>query len=324
MASIIKEIDWNGNHYTFTNTYKNTGTKSHDILTMEDQNGNEWTGETTWINRPWHRFDLEEAFTEIVSKAFGPKAEALILEINKTAHSVTSAIEEFFSKFKPEDIEHVGKDYDVDDSEESRRNALAKYLEVDVETVESVGNNEFEVDGETYLVLTDSEADYEFDERIRSLWDDLGLDGVGGWMHDWIIENALDEDELEDLVREDVSNQIDWMSDEEVIDECINEGIISEEDVYDEEGELKEDIDVDDLRSQLNDYRFDSVDDYAQYVNDAGFDESTLAYYIDEEKVIEALKDDADVNGTGRGQEIASYDGDELELEGGLYAYRID
>lgn len=320
---VIKEIDWNGNHYTFTNTYKNTGTKSHDMLEMEDQNGNSWTGETTWINRPWHRFDLEEAFTEIVSKAFGPKAVELLRGINEKAYSVEQAIEQFFAQFKPEDIEHVGRDYGVDDSEEGRKKALADYLEVDVEDIEEVGDHEFEHDGATYRVLTDSEADYEFDEAIRNLWDEVGLDGVGDWMHDWILENALDEGMLEDLVREDVASQIEWMSDEEIADECISEGIVEEDSIYDEEGELL-DVDFDDLREQLEDYRFDQIDDYAEYVNDAGFDAETLSYYIDDEAVIDALKDDADVNGSGRGQELSYFDGEELDLGNNLFAYRID
>ena len=104
MADVIKEIEWNGRHYTFTNTFRNSGYKSHDILTMEDDQGNSWEGETTWINRPWHRFDLEEAFTEIVGKAFGPKALELVYTINEHSNSVESAIDEFFATFKPEDI----------------------------------------------------------------------------------------------------------------------------------------------------------------------------------------------------------------------------
>ena len=46
--------------------------------------------------------------------------------------------------------------------------------------------------------------------------------------------------------------------------------------------------------------------------------------YIDDEAVIDALKDDADVNGSGRGQELSYYDGEEHDLGNGLFAYRID
>ena len=324
MGKIIKEVDWNGHHYTFENTYRNTGTKSHDVLTMRDENGNSWTGETTWINRPWHRFDLEEAFSEIVSKAFGPKALELIYEINKTAHSVTDAIDTFFSKFDAKDISS-SETSTYDDSEDARKQALANYLQVEVEDIESNGNNEFEVNGATYRVLTDEEADYEFDNNVRSLWDDLGLEGVGSYLKEWILENALDEGELEDVVREEVSYDVnDYLSDEEVVEECVDYDIISREDAYDEDDELKDDLDLDDLREQLIDKRLEDVDSYGEYLIDRGWDENALSQYIDEEKVIEAIKDDIDVNGSGRGQELAYYDGDELDLDNGLFAYRID
>ncbi len=324
MADIIKEIDWNGHHYTFTEKVKHTGTKTHDILTMEDENGNSWTGETTWINRPWHRFDLEEAFVEIVSKAFGPKAQELILKINKDAHSVENAIDTFFSQFKEEDIQ-ANEVTKYDDSEEARKQALAKYLEVNPELIESNGDNEFSYDGATYKVLTDSEADYEAEEAIRGYWEDVGLDGIGGYLHDWILENAIDEDSLEDIVRDDITNDIyDWLSDEEVVDNCIEEGIVSEDEVHDEDGNIKDDVDIDDLREQLSEYRFNQVDSYAEYLRDAGFGDEYFVDFIDDDLVIDALKDDADVNGSGRGQELAYYDGEEIELDGNLFAYRID
>ena len=324
MGKIIKEVDWNGHHYTFENTYRNTGTKSHDVLTMRDENGNSWTGETTWINRPWHRFDLEEAFSEIVSKAFGPKALELIYEINKTAHSVTDAIDTFFSKFDAKDISS-SETSTYDDSEDARKQALANYLQVEVEDIESNGNNEFEVNGATYRVLTDEEADYEFDNNVRSLWDDLGLEGVGSYLKEWILENALDEDELEDVVREEVDYDVnDYLDDEEVVEECIDYDIISRDDAYDEDDELKDNLDMDYLREQLTYKRLEDIDSYGEYLIDRGWDENALSQYIDEEKVIEAIKDDIDVNGSGRGQELAYYDGDELDLDNGLFAYRID
>ena len=324
MAEIIKEIDWNGNHYTFTNTFYRTGTKSHDVLTMENQMGEKFVGETTWINRPWHRFDLEEAFTEIVSKAFGPKAVELVRNINEEAYSVTDAIDKFFAEFKPEDIQ-VNQEVEYDSSEEARINALAKYLEVSADIIESVGDNEFEVDGETYKVLTDNEADEEFDNYCRSVWDDIGLD-IGGYITDSILEYAVDEDELSDVVRDDISNYVYDISDEEVADECINENIVSEEDVYvdgDTYGSLRDDIDIDDLREKLIDEKLSDIDDYAEYLRNTGFDSEFFKNYIDEDKAVEVIKDAEDVNGSGRGA-IAYYDGAELDLDNGLYAYRVN
>ena len=322
--NIIKEIDWNGHHYTFTNTYKNTGTKSHDYLTMTDDNGNSWTGETTWINRPWHRFDLEEAFHEVMSKAFGPKALALAQEISKTAHSVEGAIETFFEKFSPEDISSNEVEHQ-DTSEEARKQALASYLEVNLEEVEESGDNEFDVNGATYRVLTDDEADDAMRESIRNLWDDLGIEGVGGWMRDWILENAVDNDRLKDEVEENIRYDVDEnMSDDDVVAECISNDIISEESAYDEDGNIREEVDMDDLRDKLIETRLEDVDSYAEYLKDLGFEDDFFKDYIDDEKAIDALVDDVDVNGSGRGQELAYYDGDELELDNGFYAYRTN
>lgn len=329
MSKIIKEIDWNGNHYTFTNTFYRTGTKSHDVLTMEDQMGSKWTGETTWINRPWHRFDLEEAFTEIVSKAFGPKAVELIYKINSEAISVEQAIDKFFAQFKPEDIEANPTETNYA-SAEDRAKALAKYLEVDADIVtyneNNVGADEFEVDGETYRVLTDDEADEAFDDYCRNLWDEVGLDM--GYLTDSLLEYAVDESELEDYVREDISNYVYDMSDEEVADECVNEGIVESEEVYDENSdaytpELKDDVDFDDLREKLIESKFDEVDDYVEFLRDAGFDDEFFKNFIDEDKAVEVIKDAEDVTGGGRGA-LAYYDGAEIDLDNGLFAYRID
>ena len=324
MGKIIKEVDWNGHHYTFENTFRSTGTKNHDVLTMTDEDGNSWTGETTWINRPWHRFDLEEAFSEIVSKAFGPKALELVYEINKSAHSVEDAIDTFFDKFNANDISS-NETTKYDDSEDARRQALADYLEIGVDEVESKGDNYFKVNDEEYRVLTNDEADYEFDNNVRNLWDDLGLEGVGSYLKEWILENALDESALEDVVRDEIQYDVyDYLSDDEVAEECIDYDIISREEAYDEEDNVRDDLDFDDLREQLMNKRLEDIGSYGEYLIDRGWDEESLSQYLDEDQVIEAIKDDIDVNGSGRGQELAWYDGNELDLGNDLYAYRVD
>lgn len=324
MAKVIKEVDFNNHHYTFENTFYNTGSKSHDILTMTDENGNEYKGEVTWINRPYHRFELEEAFTEIVSKAFGPKAKELILEINKDAYSVEDAIDKFFTQFKAEDISDNSAEAEPDTSEEARRQALATYLEVDAGDIESSGDNEFEVNGETYKVLTDSEADDEFENNVRNLWDEGGLSYLSDYLQDSIIVNCADDDELESEVRDLIENEVNDMDEDDVIDECVRDVIVSEEEVYDEEGDYKEDLDIDALREKLIDYRVgEEKGDFAGYLLDMGFDKEYLANYIDDDKAVEAIKDNITANNS-RGQEIAYYDGDEIELDNGFFAYRTN
>lgn len=325
----IYEIDWNGKHYTFEREIKRTGTKTHDILTMEDEIGSKWVGETTWVNRPWHRFDLEEAFVEIVGKAFGKGQQEKLFEINKTAHDVTEAIDKFFAQLKPEDIE-AGEDVTVKYSEDARREALAKYLKVDLEDVEQLGKNDFSVNGEEYEVYTDKEADEEFDRRVRNLWDDLGFELFGkSYLGDWVLEYAINDSELEDYVREDIDNFVYDLDEDQLVSECIDEGIVKPEDVYDEESdvmnpEYKEDLDFDDLREKLIELRFNEIDNYAEYLRDLGYDDEFFKDFIDNELVIDAIKDDIDVNGSGRGQELAYYDSEEHDLGNGLFAYRVN
>ena len=323
----IYEIDWNGKHYTFEEEVKHTGTKTHDILTMTDSDGNSWTGETTWINRPWHRFDLEEAFVEIVEKAFGKGPQEKLFKINETAHDVTDAINKFFAQLKPEDIEaeKIKDGY----SEEARQKALANYLGVEVDEVVPLSETDFEVNEEEYNVFTDEEADEEFDRRVRDLWDDLGTNGFSDYFKDWILENAIDDSELEDYVREDIENLVYELDEDQLVSECIDEDIVKPEDVYDEESdawnpEYKEDLDFDELREKLIDVRFDEVDNYTEYLRDLGYDDEFFKDFINEELVIDALKDDIDVNGSGRGQELAYYDSEEHDLGNGLFAYRVN
>lgn len=323
----IENIDWNGHHYTFDNEFKSTGTKSHDILIMTDEDGNEYKGETTWINRPWHRFDLEEAWCEIVKKAFGSKALKIAREVNKTANSVFSAIGGFFAKVKPEDI-GISEEDKINSSEEGRKAALAKYLEVSPEELSEEGGNTFGYDDAEYVVLTDEEADDTFDSNVRDFWYNMGLEAVSDSFKDWIFNNALDDSAFEDLVREDIENQVaDMYDDEDVVRECVDECLVDEEDIYDEEGTLKDDVDIDDLKEKLIDYKVENIinkESFGEWLQEIGYDDSYLSNYIDEEKVIDALKDDIEVNGSGRGQEIATYDGDELDLDNGLFAYRIN
>lgn len=323
---LIKEVEWEGHKIKFFNTFHSTGTKSHDVLKMEMDGTNTYTGETTWINRPWHRFDLEEAFDEIVSKAFGKKALALVQEIDKNASSVEDAIDKFFAQFKSEDIQ-ADDEVQIDDSTEGRKNALAKYLEVDPSELEEIDDNTFAYDDGEYKVLTDSEADDAFDEDVRNLWDEGGLEYVGGWLKDWILENALNDDEFESFVREDKEGYVYDMGEEDLIDECISDEIVNEEDVRDEDGEIREDVDFDDLREKLINFMVEDTmenETFGEYLKDMGMDEEYIKQYIDEEKVIEAIKDDIDTNGSGRGQNLAYYDGEEIELDGGLYAYRVN
>lgn len=321
MAKKIRSIDWNGHHYEFENEFHSTGSMSHDVLIMKDENGGEWRGETTWINRPWHRFDLEEAWVEIVGKAFGGKAQDMAREINKSCVSVSEAIGSFFKELKPEDVS-APEGNEADHSAEARRAALAKYLGAKPEDVHDEGGDEFSCDDGTYRVLTDEEADEEFDRSIRSAWDDMGLESVSDHLREWLLDNALNDDGFEDMVRDECEMSVDDMDDDDVARECYDR------DVVDDEIDLEDgNVDMDDLRERLIDKMTEDAMrgmTFGYYLRDRGYDDSHIKEYIDEDKAVEAIKDDVIANGSGRGQEIAYYDGDEIDLDGDLYAYRVN
>lgn len=209
--------------------------------------------------------------------------------------------------------------------------ALADYLKVSFKEIkQGYDDHVFDVNGESWLVLNDEEADAAAYQDIESTIDDLGLDAFSEQMQDWIINNALDTDWFEDVVREDIKSYIYDMSDEEVADECIDYGITYSEDVYDEESdpdfpELRDDVDFDDLRSQLIDEKMSEIDDYVDYYRD-NFGDESLTRLIKDGQVqldVDAIVDEC-LSWDGRGHFLSRYDGNEVELGDGLFGYRLD
>lgn len=326
--NIIKDIEWNGHSYRFGLDTKSTGAANHEYITMTDDEGNEIVGDEVWVNRPWHRFTAENAWVQVVAKAFGNKAINLAIKINKDASSAEEAIERFFAEFDPKDIE---KPVEMETTADARKLALAGHLKVDPEDIQEEGDNEFTYDDSTYKVLTDSEADDAYDEAVRDTWDALGIDGVSQNVMDWIFDNALydDEEAHEEAVRDYISDNVYGLDDDEVVDKCVEEGILED----DEDNYIDGDVnyekigDMDTLRDQLIDQLVeDEVNSqtYIEYLRDVGYDDADIIEIcgIDDEAVIDYLKDAILIDGT-RGNEIAAYDGEEIDLGNGWFAYLV-
>lgn len=326
--NIIKDIEWNGHNYRFGLDTKSTGAANHEYITMVDDEGNEIVGDEMWINRPWHRFTAEHAWVQVVAKAFGEKAVKLATEINKDAYSAEEAIEEFFAKFDPKDIE---KPVEMETTDDARKLALAGYLNVDPEDISEEGDNEFTYDDSTYKVLTDDEADVAYDEAVRAIWDALGIDGVSGDVRDWIFDNALNDDEEahEEEVRDYIADNVYGSDDDEVVDKCIEEGILEDDGDNYIDGDVNYDKigDMDTLRDKLIDKLVEDEvgsQTYVEYLKDVGYDDADIVEKcgIDDEAVIDYLKDAILIDGT-RGTELASYDGEEIDLGNGWFAYLV-
>ena len=218
--------------------------------------------------------------------------------------------------------------------DDERAQALANYLEVDVDTLTNNGGKAFETeDSEEYLVLTEEEAREEAEQSIESLFDDLGIESFTPSFQDWIFENAVDNDWFEDAMRESYDNYIGDIRDEEdnvfenrLISEMVDEGILTEDD-FDNWGEdsptVKEDIEMwskeEEYLDKLCDQ--DAVEWYKDNFGLTDFKDviKENPNIIDMEEVVdEAISQD------GISHFIATYDGSGIELENGYYAYRTN
>lgn len=210
---------------------------------------------------------------------------------------------------------------------EERIEALANYLGVEPSTINvayEYTDNLFETaDGEEYLVVTEDEAYDLAKEDIENTMDDLGLEAFTPQMQDWILENAIDQDYLYDYVREDYENYVYDIENEpddeygtRLAAECVENGLVSEEDF--ENGEYVGD---EDLSGLLVDHLVDEVDDYGDwFISNFGMDE--FKHILDNTNFdYDAIADEC-ISWDGVAHFIARYDGEEIELDNGLYAYR--
>ena len=216
-------------------------------------------------------------------------------------------------------------------STEERIKALATYLGVEEDEItEGYDDTVFEVNGEEYRVLDDAEADEAVVNDIENLIDDIGIKAFTPAMKDWIVSNAIDNSEwFDEALEEDMNNYVDYMSDDEVVENAIDYNVIDEDDAYveDEDGnqEINPDLDIEDLGEKLVEELVSREPDaYEWYVDNFGEDsvrdlikEGTLT--LDYQAIVDEV-----ISWDGRGNSLAYYDGDEIELDNGLYAYRLN
>ena len=216
-------------------------------------------------------------------------------------------------------------------STEERIKALATYLGVEEDEItEGYDDTVFEVNGEEYLVLDDDEADEAVVDDIENIIDDMGLEAFTDSMQDWIVGNAIDNAEwFDEALEEDMNFYVDDMSDDEVVENAIDYNIIDEDGAYveDEDGnqEINPGLYIEDLGEKLVQALIDEQDDaYEWYVYNFG--ENSVRDLIKEGVLTldyQAIADEV-IRWDGRGNSLASYDSDEIELDDGLYAYRIN
>lgn len=223
-------------------------------------------------------------------------------------------------------------------TEDERKQALADYLGVSFDEIKNGSDdNLFETeDGEEYYVVDEDEATELAKEDIELLYDDIGLESFTPVFKDWIYDNAIDEDWFEDWFLNDYKSYAEEIRDEDsddfasrLIEEMYEAGILTDDDFeIDDNGDtdymtLKDDIEVDDKIDDFAQKLTDDIDDYAhEFEFQLGKD--ALKNVVDEHNLVDLDKViDRCIDIDGLAHFIAHYDGEEIDLDDGLFAYRV-
>lgn len=241
------------------------------------------------------KFDLPELHSKI-EKIYGSKKDAVprLAELDKLSDA---------------DIDKVlGEALTEDYRDTERISALATYLEVDEDSIQPVtyASNIFEVEGAEWAVFTEDEAEKVAKEDIENLYDDIGMDSFTPWFRDWIYDNAVDREWFEEALRESFENYV--------------------ADIKDEDDRLQQEMDDVgvDTEEEFIDYLVSTAGDPIEYYvdnfgSDAFRDICSQNNLIDIDAVAEkAIEED------GVAHFIATYDGEEVDLGDGLFAYRLN
>ena len=172
--------------------------------------------------------------------------------------------------------------------------------------IKVLNENTFEVDEAEYLVLTEDEREKEFYNYQESLIEDMGLDAFSGWAQDYIIDNFVDDAELKDdlfeIMYNSYTNYIEDLKCGNTFQEELKENNCKNEDEY-----LELLTEEDPIKWYIMNFGEEDFHNMIKTCN-----------YINWEDVIDWV---AREDGYSC---LATYDGEELELQDGLYAYRIN
>lgn len=322
------------------------------IYVTEYFNGDEDTefGDTVWTND-----EIDESIEKQDGKLLPKDIQKTVLNLLRTSNTLfseknmpyatddelVSVIDDFIkikervmSNRNNADAKPLTEDFDDDE----RINALATYLNIDPSEISNTYDYEFETPEGDYYVVTEEEAEELAKEDIRNLYDDLGLESFTSSFRDWIIMNALDNDWFEDAVREFYEYYVEDIEDEassmgyenRLIEEMHDHQVLSDDDfVVGEDGEpdlttLNDDVDIDYLKEEFVDLLVENAGNVVDYCGDNyGWDwvaeMASQHNLIDLEEVVDQC-----IYEDGIAHFIARYDGKEIELENGLYAYRTN
>lgn len=201
-------------------------------------------------------------------------------------------------------------------TQETKIKALAKALDVDVSEIkEGYDDYVFEVDDGTEYIVADYEEAYDLACRdIKSIMDDLGLDAFTESFQERIMEEFLDNDRIAEVLWDDLYyGYLDDLPDEDLEDLCNTLDVDFEEAKDDRSVLVDAYMDYYDYTNNPIEYYQDLMTDreFYKWISDNGF--------LDEDAICDEC-----IAVDGIAHTLASYDGEELELDNRLYAYRIN
>lgn len=212
-------------------------------------------------------------------------------------------------------------------SVEDKKLALLNYLKdegiVDESlTVDDVkelydDNKSFEVDGYEYIVGDYDEAHDWAVEDVKNTFDDLGIESFSESFQEQILndDRFINQNMLRNIMNEDIDVYVDNMDDDEVYETITETYGVNEEDL--------KDMDEEDIRNELK-YQVGGVyeDMPADYFRDMFGKKDFSEFLIDRGLLdVNAIAEEV-VRVDGFANSLASYDGEEIDLGNGLYAYR--
>jgi len=215
-----------------------------------------------------------------------------------------------------------------------KKEALANYLGCEVDEIEDGYRDDiFEYGNQEYLVCDDYDDAYnQAVDGVYNLLDTEGFTFINGW-ENYVEDNGWFSDaqrESAEYYVQDIEDENDDTYENRLIAELVENGYLDEEDDFhfDEDDEdqeyplLNDDVDLEDAKEQYIDSMCDE-DPIEWYRFNFG-DEDFEAVCVENNLV--NLQDLAEycVDSDGPANELARYDGDEIELEDGYLAYRTN
>ena len=199
-------------------------------------------------------------------------------------------------------VDFVDKDDDIKDLDETvtgplnedtdftnKAAALSEYLDVEPSDIsDTPEENVFEVSnsGQEYFVGTEEEAHAKAVEEIKMLFDDMGLDSFTKNFQDEILRDYIDESAVDEFIE----SELDYFRNDDP-----DEGMVN---------------------------YLENLTDRVDYIKDT-LGPDSFASWAKDKIDLDAMADEA-IRQDGEAHFIAYYDGNEIDLGHGLFAYRMN